>query len=337
MFPIFKLAALNLRDRSLVSGAKRVVSAKSFLVHSLTGVWIEDYGMASASGLFNLVDSDWDSSLLALAGLKPEQLPAVADRSHIAGHVTKEAAAEFGLAQGAIVVNGTGDGFFASLGSECETASRISVTLGTSAAARQALPKAVLDISSGTFCYEARQNQFLLGCAGNNGGNVLDWGRSMFGDVRAETGNDIPIFIPLLFGERSPGWNPRLTGSWYELTAHQTAIEMARSVVEGVVFNLHWFIEIIQEASRQPASEIVLSGNGFLNEAAPRILASVTGLKVLMPAEPGIASLRGAAACVFQALGREVLPLETREVLPLPDERVVSRYQRYKELRLLPL
>ena len=112
---------------------------------------------------------------------------------------------------------------------------------------------------------------------------------------------------------------------------------MARSVLEGVVFNLAWFVEILQHASGNRASEIVLSGNGFLNEAAPRILASAAGLKVLMPADPGTASLRGAAACVFQALGREVPPLETREVLPLPDQRVVSRYQRYKELRLLPL
>lgn len=333
MFPVFKLAALNLRDRALVSGAKRVVSAKSFLIYCLTGVWMEDYGMASSSGLYNLIDSDWDPQLLALAGLKPEQLPPVASRNHAVGRVTANASAEFGLAQDTVVINGSGDGFFASLGSDGETPSRISVTLGTSAVARQALPKPVLDASSGTFCYKAGENQFLLGCAGNNGGNVLDWGRSIFGDVSGETSKDLPIFIPLLYGERSPDWNPLLTGSWYGLTAHHTAVELARSVMEGVIFNLHWFIEIIQEASGQSASEIVLSGNGFLDSAAAHTLASIASIPVLTPQDPGMASLRGAAICALETLGFEIPPLQAEKVSPLSDSRITARYQQYKELR----
>lgn len=333
MFPVFKLAALHLRDRALIARAKRVVSAKAFLVHRLTGVWIEDHGMASSSGLYDLSTSDWDPALLELVGLKSDQVPPVASRTRIVGRVTREAAAEFGFAEGTPVINGSGDGFFAGVGSDCETPSRISATLGTSAVARQALPKPVLHHSSGTFCYEADENQFLLGCAGNNGGNVLDWGRSIFGDLNGEAVEDLPIFIPLLHGERSPEWDPRLKGSFRDLTAHHTAGNMGRSVLEGVVFNLEFFMEIIQETSGRRVSEIVLSGSGFLNSAAPHILASIAGVPVLMPADPGIASLRGAAVCVFQALGRAVPPLDTVKVSSLSDARIAARYQRYKELR----
>src|SRR5688572_16545312 len=60
MFPVFKLAALYLRDRRLIDEAKRVVSVKAFLIHRLTEVWIEDHGMASASGLYNLQSSRWE-------------------------------------------------------------------------------------------------------------------------------------------------------------------------------------------------------------------------------------------------------------------------------------
>ncbi len=333
MFPVFKLATLYLRDRAVIDQANHVVSAKAFLIHRLTGVWVEDHGMASSSGLFNLNTSDWDPTLLALVGLRSGQVPPVSSRAAVVGRVTPEAAAEFGLAEGSAVINGSGDGFLASMGSDCEASSRISVTLGTSAVARQALPNAVLNPSSGTFCYKADENQFLLGCAGNNGGNVLDWARSIFGGLNVETSDDLPIFIPLLYGERSPEWDPRLTGSFRDLTAHHTSAGMARSVLEGVVFNLELFAEIIQETSGIQASEIVLSGNGFLNSAAPHILASIAGVPVLMPADPGIASLRGAAVCVFRALGREVPPLQTQRVSPLADLRVVARYQRYKELR----
>ena len=47
---------------------KRIVSAKAFLIYRLTGSWIEDYGMASSWGLFNLNTGQWDPGLLALLG-----------------------------------------------------------------------------------------------------------------------------------------------------------------------------------------------------------------------------------------------------------------------------
>src|SRR5262249_3904725 len=61
MFPVFKLAAMQLSDPESLRTAKRVVSIKALLVNRLTGVWIEDHGMASASGLFNISAGDWDS------------------------------------------------------------------------------------------------------------------------------------------------------------------------------------------------------------------------------------------------------------------------------------
>src|SRR5207244_12497089 len=68
MFPIFKLASLYVQDRPLIARTKRVVSAKAFLIHRLTQSWIEDHGMASSSGLFNLNMNNWDATLLASCG-----------------------------------------------------------------------------------------------------------------------------------------------------------------------------------------------------------------------------------------------------------------------------
>jgi gluconokinase len=333
MFPIFKLASLYISDSAVMSRAKRVVSVKAFLIHRLTESWIEDYGVASSSGLFNLNSNKWDTTLLPLIGLSSEQFPAVKGRTDVAGRVTRDAAGQFGLREGMTVITGSGDGFLASLGSDCDSASRVAVTLGTSGVARQTLSKPVLNLSAGTFCYKAGENEYLLGCASNNGGNVLDWARSIFGELENAKADDLPFFIPLLHGERSPEWDPTLTASFREVKAHHTAPQLAQSVLEGVVFNLSWFVEILQNTSGYQASEIVLSGNGFLAPAAPRILASVAAVPVLMPADPGAASLRGAAVCAFQALGRRIQPLKLEVVRPLDDLHLPQRYRRYKELR----
>src|SRR5262249_33055314 len=149
----------------------RVASLKSVLLRRLTGKWIEDHGTASASGLFNVRKGLWDSELLDLVGLNIDNLPAIADRTERVGLVRNDAAVEFGLPAGTPLVVGSGDGFLANLGSGCESSSKISITLGTSAAARQTLSTPALDPKFGTFCYRADANSYLLGCAGSNGGN----------------------------------------------------------------------------------------------------------------------------------------------------------------------
>ena len=334
MFPVFKLAALHLNGSSVFSKAARVVSLKSVLIHALTGSWVEDHGMASASGLYNIVEGQWDSELLELSGLNEQQLPPVRSRTDVAGRVTLRAAREYRLPEHAAVVNGSGDGFLANIGSECETPARMAVTLGTSGVARQTIGAPVLNLSSGTFCYKAADGAYLLGCAGSNGGNVLDWGRSIFGSLDgAESIVDVPIFIPLLHGERSPDWNPKLTASWHGLKATHTVADLSRSILEGVVFNLAHFVEIVQVTSGTRASEVVLSGNGFLDPMTAPILAGIVDAAVWMPAQPGLASLRGSGVCALRALSGEAPALKTSRVAPLEHPKISDRYRRYRELR----
>jgi gluconokinase len=334
MFPVFKLAALHLGNNNRLSRAGRAVSIKSFLLHALTDSWVEDHGTASASGLYNIVDGRWDPELLNLIGLSEKQLPAIRKRTAIIGRVTGGAAREFGLPESVAVINGSGDGFLANVGSECETPDRLSVTLGTSAVARQSLSKPVLNSSSGTFCYKADDDVYLLGCAGNNGGNVLDWGRSIFGTLKdASLSVEPPIFIPLLYGERSPDWNPHLTGSWHGLTARHTVADLSRSILEGVVFNLAHFADIVQSTSGIKPSDIVLSGNGFLDPLAAPVLATIVDATVWMPLEPGLASLRGSGVCALRALGGPIPSLRAEKVEPVEDPKVMERYHQYRNLR----
>ena len=335
MFPVFKLAMLRLAaPKELFQATREIVSIKALLINRLTGTTVEDRGTASASGLFNVKDGDWDAEILSLIGIERSQLPPLVNRNEIVGSVTSRAASEFGLGKGTLVVAGSGDGFLANVGSGCEDPTKIAVTLGTSAVARQALLQPVLNHSSGTFCYRADASTYLLGCAGSNGGNVLDWGRQNFGNTDdSEVSEDIPIFIPLLHGERSPEWDPLLRASWHGLTAQHTAADLSRSILEGVIFNLAHFIEIVTMTSGEAAARIVLSGNGFLNPLAAPMLAAVAEIPTDLPRAPGLMSLRGAAICALRALALPVPPLHLEEVSPLKQQRLLERYHSYRRLR----
>jgi gluconokinase len=217
----------------------------------------------------------------------------------------------------------------------------MAVTLGTSGVARPMAPSPSLNPAAGTFCYRASSEAFLLGCASSNGGNVLDWARSTFGPMveKMASGRDLPIFLPWMNGERSLEWNPDLQPSWQGRTDEHTPSELSRAAAEGVLFNLAQYVEVIERESGVHASEIVLSGNGFRDPRLPAWLASLLGRELLHPSDAGLATLRGAAVCAWRALGHDALPVLERKieraavVKPASDEGLLSRFERFKELR----
>jgi gluconokinase len=334
MFPIFKLAATP------AGRGNRVGSPKAWLTWELTGSFVEDFGMASASGLLNVKSRKWDSDLRNATGLDVHDLPELVNPYSIAGMVTSAGADRFGVPSGIPLVSGSGDGFLANIGSACTSSKRIAVTLGTSAAVRQMLPTPSLDPSAGTFCYRASSEAFLLGCASSNGGNVLDWGRQTFGPPDSEPlTTDLPIFLPWMNGERSLEWDASLRESWHGRKDGHSPGVLSRAVVEGVLFNIAQYVEVLGRESGVTAEKIVLSGNGFRAPLFAHVLASILGRELLHPPSPGLATLLGAAVHGWRALGHDALPILERKielaarVKAVPNGPMSERFARFKELR----
>jgi gluconokinase len=336
MFPVFKLAA-NPPGRG-----NRVGSPKAWLAWELTGNFVEDYGMASASGLLDVRRGHWDSDLLSTAGLENADLPEIVVPDVIVG-ITTESGSRFGIPMDIPLVIGSGDGFLANAGSACTTPERICVTLGTSGAARQMVSKPALNAAAGTFCYRATTDAFLLGCATSNGGNVLEWARESFGPMTGNSASnaDLPVFLPFMNGERSLEWNPHLRESWHgRLDSHRPA-QLSRAVTEGVLFNIAQYVEVVERESGVVARDIVLSGNGFQDAMLARLFASVLGREVLLPQSPGLATLRGAAVHAWNALGHDVASAMENEIQRsahvevVPQSALSERFARFKEARRL--
>jgi gluconokinase len=335
MFPVFKLAAKP------PGRGNRVGSPKAWLAWELTGSFVDDFGMASASGLLEVRSGKWDPELLGLAGMESQDCPDVVNPYAIVGTITEAGAERFGLVAGTTLINGSGDGFLANVGSGCTTPRRMAVTLGTSGVARQMVPEPSLNAEAGTFCYRADSDAFLLGCASSNGGNVLDWARMEFGPLEGslDAGDDIPIFLPWMNGERSLEWNPDLRPSWHGRKASHSPAALSRAVAEGVLFNIAQYVETIERESGVIAEEVVLSGNGFREPLLAPLLATLLRRELLQPDSAGLASLRGAAVCAWRGLGHDAAPAlegvlaRAVRVRPSRDSALLDRFDRFKELR----
>jgi xylulokinase len=94
-----------------LKGADLVGHLNTFLHRHLTGTRVTDPSNASFTGLFNTLKLDgWSQELCENIGANPKLLPEILDGDRIAGTVTREAAAAFGLLEGTPVMTGIVDG-----------------------------------------------------------------------------------------------------------------------------------------------------------------------------------------------------------------------------------
>lgn len=331
-FPVYRWSRLMSGMAPEDRNGLRVHSLRSWIQHALTGVSSEDVSTASASGLLNLRDGNWDRRTLTAVEVGPDSLPPVVACPTVVGHLDADIAHRCGLPSGLPVVAGGGDGFLAALGSGCDGAERVAITLGTSSAVRRFLDHPQDVRPSGKFCYRYSASRFLVGAASSNGGNVLDWARAHFGNETSPAGEP-PLFLPWVHGERAPFWDATREPRWLGVSEAHTPADLQRAVREGVVFTMAAHCRFAE--SDPPAEFGVLSGNGFRDGALAGMLTRLVPFPVVVPTQPGLATLRGAARIGFEALNidtqraaeavfQDAAPLE-----PATDPGLESRFERF--------
>jgi sugar (pentulose or hexulose) kinase len=111
--------------------------------------------------------------------------------------------------------------------------------------------------------------------------------------------------------------------------------------MEGVLFNLAQYVEVIEKSSGVRATQIVLSGNGFLDPAVAPVLSALVSRDTLQPAFSGLGTLRGAAVCAWRALGYDPTPgierllNDAARIAPVRIPGLDERFASFKQLRQL--
>ncbi|HVC32489.1 MAG TPA: gluconokinase [Chloroflexota bacterium] len=330
-------------------------SIKDELLARMTGRRVSDRSVASASGLYNLKEGQWDRTILDAVGISPEKLPEVVEPTDTVGDLTKDTAAAFGLPQGTPVIAGAGDGVLSSLGSGAIAPGQMTVMIGTSGATRLATEQPVLDRQGRTWCYYLAQGRWITGAAINNGGLACHWvrdnllpkpassaGEFDFATLEAEAeqakvGSGGVLFLPFLTGERSPYWNASARGVIFGLAAHLGPPHVARSVFEGVSFRMRSIVEALDETAG-PTHEYRATG-GFTRSAFwLQMLCDVIGKELVLPTVEEASAL-GAAGLAMIGLGAmkgldDVARLVAVKPGPTPNADNHALYDRIYQLYL---
>jgi gluconokinase len=314
MSPLPKLVWFAEHEPETFSAVRRWAGIKELVVARLTGTWAVDHSVASATGLLNLRELDWDDEALAIAGIDAEALSPLVPTTHRL-ELDAAHAADLGLEGGMALIVGAADGPLANLGVGAVHHGVAACSIGTSGALRLMVERPAVDPQRRVFCYALLPGHWIVGGAINNGGAVLRWaGEALAPDLGPhaeghllELAADVPagseglLMLPYLLSERAPHWSTVARGAYVGLTRHHGRGHLVRAALEGVCLQLAVVLASVRDAGNE-VDEIRATGGFARSDLWRQMLADALGMPIGFPAGHE-GSAFGAALLAMDALG----------------------------------
>jgi len=301
MSPLVKLMWLKNEHQNVFSDTYKFIGIKEYIFYQFFGVYLVDYSVANATGLFNMKKMDWDKEALSIVGITKNQLSKLVPTTEIVDHVNEKIADELGISTNTSFIIGASDGCLANLGVGATSGDAVALSIGTSGAMRIVANEPVSDEKGRLFSYALTENHWVVGGPVNNGGIALQWGIDTFySEEKKEMGeekifqyvmNEIDqtsigseqlIFHPYLTGERAPIWNEKAKGSFFGLGLQHKKNHLMRSILEGITMNLGLVKEALSEYIGTP-DKILATGGFTKSEVWVQLVANVLNCEVHLP------------------------------------------------------
>lgn len=352
-----KLLWVRDNEPEVFARAHRMLHAKDFLVYRFTGRFLTDYSDASGTNLFDLRKKCWSEEICQGLDIPMELLPEAVPSATVAGGMLPEAAGKCGLCAGTPVVVGGGDGSCACVGAGVTAKGSAYCVMGSSAWISTAGTEPVFDQQMRTFNWIHLDPELYTPCGTMQAAGVS---YSWFRDVlcpeerrlaeeqgvsaytlinslaeKAPAGAGGLLYLPYLLGERSPRWDHEARGAFIGLSASTSRGEMARSVMEGVGFNLKTILDVVQ--GQAPTESLTMIGGGTKGRLWLQILADIWQKPLTLPAYREEATSLGAAVCGGVGIGlypdyHVAVKMNPGVERVTPNEEKGAQYQRLYEV-----
>lgn len=301
---IYKLAWLARHEPDVLTTATRVGDVHAVLAHRLTGRWATATQSADTLGLFDLRRLDWSPELLALAGVRADQLPALVPAGEAIGPLLPDVAADLGLPGPVPLVAGIGDGQAAGLALGATRPGVAYLNLGTSMVMGVQSPQYLTDDAFRTLA-GVPAGQYTLETVLNAAAYLATWTRETFGgnatvaEMEAAAAQVAPgaeglLVLPYWNAAQTPYWDPLARGAVVGWHGRHTPAHLYRAVLEGVAFELRLHLERLEAATGRPVEHIRAVGGGARSQLWVRIVADVVQRPVRV-CSAGEVSAAGAA------------------------------------------
>jgi xylulokinase len=340
-YAVSKLAWWTANRPDWFASGGKFVTLGGFLARRLGGESLIDPTLAMRTLLYDPRSSGWAPELLARAGIRLAELPAIAPSRAVCGEVSASVGRALGLRPGGSITVGGLDQACAAFGAGVSGDVGL-LSIGTTAVVarqvgdRKRIPPAIPSVPT-------VQGRGWLAMAGSPaGGAALNWfHRTWLGSQRRQgaalqTSLDAiqarrtdALFLPHLAGSRVAFDNPAARGAFLGLTFDTERADLVRGVLDGVAYESAVLLERLAHQGLAPA-RLRAAGGGSLSRPWLQIISDaierpVDSLESRFVASFGaarLASARGAAN--RDEITIPPMPIRTR-IRPRREWRTYSR------------
>lgn len=330
-----------------------VLLPKDYIRYKLSGKLGMDLSDAAGTLLCDVKAEDWSEEIMEKLELEKTIMPPVLKSVDNVGPVTDEAAEKTGLSTSTKIIAGGADNACGSVGSGIIKAGRVMASLGSSGVvvAQTDKPEADPGGRIHLFNHAVPNSYYMMGVVLSAGMSFKWMKEEMFNDeldfetlnkeaAAVEAGSDGLIFLPYLYGERTPHADADARGVFFGISGKHKRGHFIRSVMEGVSFGLRDSLELIKDRGVE-IDEIRLIGGGAKSELWQQITADVFGETIsLINIEQGpafgaaiIAGVGSGFFADFETIVEELVDV-VKTVDPIPEnvEKYNENYKIYQNL-----
>lgn len=265
MSPLNKITWLKDNDRDRFAATKKFLSIKTYIIQQLTGEYMVDYSVASATGMLNIYSLRWEENALRHAGISSDKLVEVVPVFCSLKELKKEYQTSLGLHDKVRIIIGSSDGCMATLGAGVWGDGKATVTIEESGAVRVVGKEVLQDEKQRLFNYVLAEGNYVSGGPTNNAGSAFEWYVKQFGDFKkafdledcmenlindaskVSAGSEGLIFLPYLQGERAPIWNADARGAYFGLNIRHEPQHFIRATIEGIIYAFYSIGKTLEE------------------------------------------------------------------------------------------
>ena len=345
-----KLRWFQTQAPDLYQQTHQILQANGYIVHKLTGAFSMDLSHGPLSLFFDSAELTWSSPLLASMQIDRAKLPPLFECATVVGEVTHAAADATGLAVGTPVVAGLVDGAAAGLeaglvqvGDAAEMTGQSTVLMICSD--RPYAGKDLIPLG-----HAVAGRHLVLGALVASGG-ALRWFRDQLGEperlaatqlgidpfellsqaaAQSPPGANRLLFLPYMYGERSPIWDSDARGVFFGLSLATQKADLIRSIMEGAAFGLRHNVEVAAAAGFV-ATSLACVGGGARSGVWNQIKADVLKRPLHLPraatgAPLGDAMVAAVGAGLYASVDAAVAQMVNRGMLYQPRPEFSARY-----------
>jgi len=344
-----KILWLKEKEPENYKKVKYILLAKDYIRYRLTGELFTEVSDAAGTLLFDVINKRWSTSLLKKLEIDPNLLPPVLNSFDIAGQITKKIAAQTGLTTGTPVVAGGADNACGAVGSGIIQKGRVMVSIGSSGVvlAQTDEPQADQKGRIHLFNHACPDSWYMMGVTLSAGMSYKWLEKKLFNSSlnytkldqlaeEIEPGSEGLIFLPYLYGERTPHADANARGVYFGISGKHDQRHFARSVLEGATFALKDSMELVKDKGVK-IKEIRAIGGGAKSRVWQQILADILGEEIsLLNVEEGpafgAALIAGVGVGVYSSFAEAVNRIIKVKKTIIPNIKNNQRYNQYYQL-----